>query len=241
MSTRPAVAYSITDEVLVARFHNLCRTDPAELIRYGVWLARGGPTISSVDELRVTEASRVARPVATATTPLVEVEVAELRRDAEPTQSVHLSKTARGEILAECARWPNVETGGWLISTERPRAGQRTYIADAGAAATDRKRAQVMLMIDEFERDEATIKHFSGDHLRTVGNWHTHPAGWAIPSSADLASWARLVRRSNLSQYTTLIVAPNTRWGDWDNPLITAWVTSIDRHDRVVCEPAQLT
>ena len=105
----------------------------------------------------------------------------------------------------------------------------------------------VTLDADEFVRWDANLRatrREGGGDFRALGGWHSHPAGAATPSAADLDCWAhRLATMIDPgSSLTTLIAARRDPDRDsWHNPRITAWITRHARSsfgERMVCEPA---
>jgi proteasome lid subunit RPN8/RPN11 len=149
------------------------------------------------------------------------VETPSIRLDADtsPRVKLNLSNHAYETITAECNRFGNLETGGWL--TGHPAFswhGERS-ITGALSAASKRRSDSAILDGTAFTREDDRLRREymedRGSDLRLVGDWHSHPAGTATPSPSDVACWARefATIADHNSSLTSLIVTP--RRGSW--------------------------
>jgi integrative and conjugative element protein (TIGR02256 family) len=84
------------------------------------------------------------------------------------------------------------EAGGQLFAKVSEK---EIAIVDAtGPRSTDRRSRCSYVPDRPAEQVEISQRHSAG--LQFVGDWHTHPARLAQPSSQDLASMAEMVQRS---------------------------------------------
>jgi integrative and conjugative element protein (TIGR02256 family) len=147
--------------------------------------------------------------------------------------SVEIEESARSQIERLASESiDGRETGGILLGHEPKSADQvlRVHFAgDAGPAAVRRP--------DFFLRD---LEHARGlaasqwDRSRFVwiGEWHTHLHGDPRPSRTDLATYAKLLAKSELQfkVFVAIIVVAGAG-SDWTRPLLTPWLFSQEPTD----------
>jgi proteasome lid subunit RPN8/RPN11 len=100
--------------------------------------------------------------------------------------------------------------GGWLFATRKP--GQQSHFVTVCAATWAGEGARA-------SRNRITLGDAYGaqaelpdnlEHLKRIGDFHTHTAGSLRPSRPDMRAWAGTADSLGLNAYVGLIVSPST-------------------------------
>lgn len=131
--------------------------------------------------------------------------------------TVALPSSAVEAIRREAAAAPDgYETGGILLGHTSPL---RLTVAGGPGPGAVRTRSFFLRDLQYSQTLAAREAALSG--ARWLGEWHTHPAGPAYPSPADLSTYRRLQQDPHAglsSGVLSLIVSP--RDSEW---IMTAW------------------
>ncbi|MGO9762977.1 MAG: Mov34/MPN/PAD-1 family protein [Solirubrobacteraceae bacterium] len=119
------------------------------------------------------------------------------------------------------------ETGGILLGHDPSTEGiiRVTHAGDAGPAAERR--------VDFFLRDLQHSRRLAArawltDGSDWVGEWHTHPAGGARPSTRDLDTYRRILASTPAFEvFLSVIITPGTRDDEWRQPQLHLWVVQL--------------
>jgi proteasome lid subunit RPN8/RPN11 len=156
-------------------------------------------------------------------------------RDDGPWR-VRLAPEARAAILTELRRTDRDgrEIGGLLLGTMRDHLAEVVAATDGGPAAArgrDRFRLDPQFALDVVERGR-------GRELGVMGFFHSHPAGLACPSEADLGAFCSMREELFAIDHALMVIAVPTTAGWRLDPFVITGTASGQR-DR--CEPARLT
>ena len=106
--------------------------------------------------------------------------------------TLRISPRVLGEIYAEVARWPAVETGGLMIGTCSARLRAVTVVDILPAPPDSRRSASRFVLGTEGLKAAIKARHAeSGSTLFDVGTWHSHLTNQG-PSSLDRKTAAEL-------------------------------------------------
>lgn len=119
----------------------------------------------------------------------------------------HPVRTELERSSLACADQP--EAGGILLGAYRGPDMEVTGLTRPGPA--DEQRPFSFIRVDPVhEAANARAWQNSGGTVSYVGEWHTHPCGAVIPSSADVRSWRGEARRCGRPMAFVLVVP-----GEW--------------------------
>lgn len=112
--------------------------------------------------------------------------------------TVDLGSGARKTIIDE-VEWVQrdigeVETGGWLIAQQRPRASSKsiTIAYATGPLPGSRASRTSVELGDPIEAAVAVREAGIGEPWTVIGDWHAHTfRGSDLPSLQDAKAWAR--------------------------------------------------
>lgn len=122
-------------------------------------------------------------------------------------------------IQEECARWPESETGGYLLGYPCPAgAGHATVHVGPGAQA---RHCPAFFVPDAGHQQREIERAYGGDaRIRLLGNWHLHPGGFDRPSGHDAESIRGILKGWNLgsNEFVACIAVR-----DSPSPRLRAW------------------
>lgn len=124
--------------------------------------------------------------------------------------TLRLSPVAHVKIRAEIARYPRVETGGYLIGTCSARTRTVTVV-DVLPAPVDSQRSASLFVLGTTGAHEAILRRHedSGQTLLDVGTWHSH-LGETGASPTDRATARKLA--AERSPPAVLLIATPTSY-----------------------------
>jgi integrative and conjugative element protein (TIGR02256 family) len=174
-----------------------------------------------------------------------------LLRETAGIYRVALTPSARDQLVGYArASEDGREVGGIVVAVvDRPGLIAVTDIGPCGPRAV---REPGSLRPDgdhDIALSDALVEQLRGG-ICEVGQWHTHPAGGARPSTPDMRRSASLLphlqqQAPRLSCFLDLIVTAHPgrdAFGarGWRRPNVAAWVTRYDDgRGGFVCEPAR--
>lgn len=115
------------------------------------------------------------------------------------------------------------ETGGVLLGHDP--GGRVIYIRRAGDAGPAAVRKPDRFARDADHAQQLAEIAFAADRSLWIGEWHTHPNGFAQPSPTDLAAYVALLddRGLGLVRFVAVIVTASPQQG-WQSPVLTPWL-----------------
>lgn len=117
---------------------------------------------------------------------------------------VFASHVVRHFENARQLRPTHTEAGGQLFA--KMKNGEILVERVTGPRSTDTRTRMLYLPDRSAEQEEINLMHAKGYHY--VGDWHTHPDAYPLPSRVDVESIGECVRRSshNLNGFLMVIV-----------------------------------
>jgi proteasome lid subunit RPN8/RPN11 len=138
---------------------------------------------------------------------------------------VRLTTYAKRELLNELQRVRreakrDIEVGGWLFSTQRPRQWDRLvevcFCSWSGPGASS-NRDSIRL------GDLSRVREELPAHFHPVGSWHSHPDPVPYPSRTDAVNWAANLDKRPSDLFVGIIATPASE-GGWMLPSLSAFV-----------------
>jgi integrative and conjugative element protein (TIGR02256 family) len=113
------------------------------------------------------------------------------------------------------------ETGGILLGTTE---GNSLVIRHAGGPGRHAIRRATFFQRDRDHSQTLGDRAFEQDRSVWVGEWHTHLAAPAVPSSRDIATYQNLLADPELAFdfFIAIILADPTN--NWTQPQISTWL-----------------
>jgi integrative and conjugative element protein (TIGR02256 family) len=153
-------------------------------------------------------------------------------REPDRIRRIHLAASAANTITREAGQSADGnETGGILLGHLRPDGtADVTHAGEPGPAAV---RTPTFFLRDLDHARWLAAETFARDASTWIGEWHTHPAIPALPSTRDLDTYTRLLADPELN--FTVIVAVILTAGPtgWKAPLARGWACYPDRTEPV--------
>jgi integrative and conjugative element protein (TIGR02256 family) len=120
------------------------------------------------------------------------------------------------------------ETGGILLG-HGPDADGVIRVRHVGDAGSTAERRPDFFLRDLRHSRELAARAWLADGSEWVGEWHTHPAGGAEPSTRDLHTYAAILAGvPSFQVLLSIIVTPDQ--GSWTKARLTKWL--IGRRER---------
>lgn len=153
--------------------------------------------------------------------------------DVARIEHVVITANAAAAICAESVRSADGnETGGILLGHIDTNAWVR-HAGGPGPAAVHRP---TFFLRDRHHAQRLAAEAFARDQSTWIGEWHTHPAAGAIPSTRDLNTYLSFLADPQLRFEAFIALIVVARDNTWCRPEAHAWIC----YDHAV-EPAPLT
>lgn len=127
------------------------------------------------------------------------------------------------------------ETGGVLLGFDAT-GGSPITVSVAGDPGPLAERSPLRFRRDLAHAQELAREAWLLDGSMWIGDWHTHPLGYPIPSGTDLQSYRRVLASGAMPCFLSIIVSPHRVTHEWREPDIRAWVISETHVDPVVLD-----